>query len=431
MAGRTKLSVTMKPILLEEHKASEPQPLTVRERDALSRSLPDLAIAPVPDKLDEYILKPGSTVGALEITAAADGKDVRASRLSVLISPKIDIPRLLSIACYAQGKIKFQPTDFNFKEELALPDVLARALAFHARRAFSRGLLHGYRTEEESLHTVRGRIMFAEQIRRRFGAPLPVEVRYDDFTDDVLANRLVKAAAARLGNMTLRSTEARRDLRRIVAVLDNVSWEEFPPRAVPPVRFDRLNEHYRGVVTLSQIILRHGAFEASPGAVRAAGFLMDMNEVFQEFVTTALREKLGVSASVLCSDKNLKGPREIHLDDANDVRLKPDLTLWKGGRCTFVGDAKYKRTNVKSVPNADLYQLLAYATALDLPGGLLIYARGEAEPIVHQVRYAGKWLEIFALDMSGDLDDVLNRVGMLAQRVRDLCSRAAPVNTAA
>ena len=36
------------------------------------------------------------------------------------------------------------------------------------------------------------------------------------------------------------------------------------------------------------------------------------------------------------------------------------------------------------VPNADLYQLLAYATALDLPGGMLIYAEGEAEPVVHE-----------------------------------------------
>ena len=33
-----------------------------------------------------------------------------------------------------------------------------------------------------------------------------------------------------------------------------------------------------------------------------------------------------------------------------------------------------------NVPNADLYQLLAYATALDLPGGLLIYAKGERPP---------------------------------------------------
>ena len=422
------MPVAMRLIHLKEHTESEPQQLSIRERDALNRFL---TISPVRHKEDEYTLNPGSTVGALEIGGTMDGQGTDEPRLSVLIHPKIGIPQLLSIACYAQGEIKFQPKDFNFKEEPALPDVLARALASHARRAFSRGLLHGYRTEEESLHTVRGRIMFAEQIRRRFGVPLPVEVRYDDFTDDVLANRLVKAAAAQLGNMALRSTEVRQDLRRITAVLDNVSWEEFPASAVPPVRFDRLNEHYRSVVTLSRIILRHGAFEAQPGAVRAAGFLMDMNVVFQEFVTTALREELGVSEGVLYSDKGLKGPRKIHLDDAKNVRLKPDLTLWKDGRCTFVGDAKYKRTNVESVPNADLYQLLAYTTTLDLPGGLLIYAHGETKPIIHQVRYSGKLLEIFTLDISGDLDDVLNRVERLAQRVRDLCSRAAPVNAAA
>ena len=428
MLNRTKLPVAMRLIHLKEHTESEPQQLSIRERDAL-RFLPNLTISSVRHKEDEYTLTPGSTVGALEIGGTVDGQGTDEPHLSVLIHPKIEIPQLLSIACYAQGKIKFQPKDFNFKEEPTLPDVLARALTSHARRAFSRGLLHGYRTEEESLHTVRGRIMFAEQIRRRFGVPLPVEVRYDDFTDDMLANRLVKAAAAQLGNMALRSTEVRQDLRRITAVLDNVSWEEFPASAVPPVRFDRLNEHYRSVVTLSRIILRHGAFEARPGAVRAAGFLMDMNVVFQEFVTTALREELDVSEGVLYSDKDLKG--RIHLDDTKNVGLEPDLTLWKDGRCTFVGDAKYKRTNVESVPNADLYQLLAYTTALDLPGGLLIYAHGESKPIIHQVRYSGKLLEIFTLDMSGDLDDVLNHVARLARRVRGLCSRAAPVNAAA
>ena len=32
----------------------------------------------------------------------------------------------------------------------------------------------------------------------------------------------------------------------------------------------------------------------------------------------------------------------------------------------------------RRVPNADVYQLLAYV-ALDLPGGMLVYAEGEAE----------------------------------------------------
>ena len=150
---------------------------------------------------------------------------------------------------------------------------------------------------------MRGRIRFADQIRQRFGIPLPIEVRYDEFTDDITENQLVKAAVARLGGMRLRSRQARRNLGWIAATLENVSPVEFAPNDVPEVTFDRLNEHYRGVVGLSRLILRHSAFESKRGGVRATGFLMDMNVLFQEFVTVALREALGVSEHVLSSWK--------------------------------------------------------------------------------------------------------------------------------
>ena len=261
----------MRQIDLQEYEPSRPLRLSTTERDVL-RTIPSLAVerADIEDMRATYVLKPGSTVGAVEL-----------GDLSVLIRPKIPIPQLLSLACYAIGVFKTQETRlFDFKEEEALPDTLALALVSTARRAFARGLLHGYRTEEEALYTVRGRVMFAEQIRRRFGIPLPVEVRYDEFTDDIRENRLVKAAAARLGGMRLRSWEARVGLGWIAAMLDNVSPVEFPPNDVPEVPFDRLNEHYRGVVGLSRLILRHSAFESGRGRVRAAGFLMDMNKLF-------------------------------------------------------------------------------------------------------------------------------------------------------
>ena len=101
---------------------------------------------------------------------------------------------------------------FDFVEARTLVEALAQALAAAARRAFAGGLVHGYRTEEEAAHTVRGRIRMDEQIRRRFGVPLPIEVRYDEFTDDVTANRLVKAAAVRFGRMRLRSRRSREGL---------------------------------------------------------------------------------------------------------------------------------------------------------------------------------------------------------------------------
>ena len=406
----------MRQIDLTEYQQSEAIPLSITERDDLQAVLPSLTIVPAAGEDAAYHLTPSSTVGAVEI-----------GDLSVLIRPKIGIPQLLSLACYAMGVFKTQEKRlFDFEEEAeTLPDTLALALAAAARRAFSRGLLHGYRTEEEALHTVRGRIRFADQIRQRYGIPLPIEVRYDEFTDDITENQLVKAAAIRLGGMRLRSQQARRNMGWIAAMLENVSSVESFPKDVPDVRFDRINEHYRDVVGLSRLILRHSAFESERGTARAAGFLMDMNTLFQEFVTVALREALEVSEQVFLEKKIDT------LDDDGKIHLRPDLTWWHGRECQFVGDAKYKGIENESVPNADLYQLLAYVTALDLPGGLLIYAQGEAETVTYNVRNSGKRLEVAALDLRGSLDSVLRRVDGLANRIRALRSEAQRLRRAA
>ena len=137
----------MRQVNLQEYQQSEPLALSHAELGVLLRESKTLglSVAPAAADGDKYILKPDSKVGAV-------GFD----NFSVLIQPKIGVPQLLSLACYAIGKVRFRREEFEFPEETALPDVLAIALASHARKAFARGLLHGYRVEEEALHTVRG-----------------------------------------------------------------------------------------------------------------------------------------------------------------------------------------------------------------------------------------------------------------------------------
>ena len=371
----------MRQLDLQEYKQSAPYALSVADRDSLKEFLPSLKIEPALGEDGTYQITPSSVVGAVEI-----------GNLSVLIRPKIGIPKLLALACYALGVFRSdEKRQFDF--------------------------------EEDALLTVRGRIRFEDQLRRRYGMPIPVEVRYDEFTDDVMENRLVKAAVARLGEMRIRSSRARRGLAWTAAMLENVTHVSFDPTDVTEVTIDRLNEHYRGVVGLSRLILQNCAFEANRGSVRAIGFVMNMNVLFQEFLTVALREELRLSERVFCSDHQLKGQRLIYLDEKRSVKLEPDLTWWDGRECVFVGDAKYKVADGES-RNADLYQLLAYATALNLPGGMLIYAEGEAEPVTHEVRHIRKQLEIAALDLSGSLDEVLSRVKDVAGRVRAMCQAA-------
>ena len=396
---------------LREYQGTE-HALTMAQRDALlgdAKAL-KLSVEPIAGTSSRYLVTPGSTVGAVEV-----------GDMSVRIQPKIGIPHLLSLACYAMRL--FRPRHdkpFNFRKDEALPDVLAHALAAAARRAFAHGLLHGYRAAEDTLQTVRGRIRIDDQIRQRPGFMLPIDVRCDEFTDDIVENRLVKAAAARLARMRLRSQDVRASLSWIVGMLEQVSLVEFAANDLPETRFTRLNEHYRDVLALARLILRHSAFASARGAVRASGFVVSMNDLFQEFLTVALQEALDVSSNTLRSD------HKITLDQDGSVGLKPDLSWWDDGACTFVGDAKYKNLIGASVPGADLYQLLAYVTALDLPGGLLVYAQGEADTASYVVKHSDIRLDVVALDLSGTLDQVLERVRDVAKRVQALREDARP-----
>ena len=399
---------------LQEYEESAPIALDVTQRDALKSAIPSLGIAPAPGDEGRYHLTPGAVVGAFQI-----------DDLSVSIRPKVGIRKLIFLACYCMDKFNLREGErHRFEDTETLPDAMSLSLSVAARKAFERGLLHGYRTEEESLHTVRGRIRVNDQLRRRFGIPFPIEVRYDEFTEDIVANQLVKAAAWQLGRMRLRSQKARDGLREVAARLGNVSLVEFSPHDVPEVAFNRLNERYREVVMLSRLVLCRRLFESGRGTVPAPGFHMDMNVVFQRFITQALREALGVSDRTLRSDnRGLPSICFAKADGRRDpIKLKPDLSWWDGSRYTFVGDAKYKHIK-GNVPNADLYQLLAYTTALDLPRGLLIYAKGERQPDSYQVLNAGKCLEIAEIDLTGDVDELLRRVDELAKRIR--CIRNA------
>jgi 5-methylcytosine-specific restriction enzyme subunit McrC len=76
--------------------------------------------------------------------------------------------------------------------------------------------------------------------------------------------------------------------------------------------------------------------------------------------------------------------------------------------------AKYKYIGVTGIDNPDLYQLLAYTIALDLPAGLLVYATGEAERVVHHVHHTNKELHVTTVDLAGAPDQILHDIARIA-----------------
>ena len=156
-----------------------------------------IEVTPSPDQEGAYRLKPSSYVGAVNI-----------GELAVVVRPKIPIDRVMFLIAYAMNPKDWRGDSIKLAREDDVLEAIALAFARRTRQAVQRGLLHGYRREEDALNTVRGRIRFDEQIGRRFGVPLPIEVAFDEFTEDIEENRLLKTAIHRLGHTFIRSDVA-------------------------------------------------------------------------------------------------------------------------------------------------------------------------------------------------------------------------------
>ena len=350
-----------------------------------------------------WILKPSSYVGSIHVGS-----------LSVVIRPKIPVDRVMFLVAYALDPKHWRQYTQTLRPADDLVESIVPAFVLHTRQAVLRGLLQGYRREEDAQHTVRGRIRFDEQLNRRYGISMPLEVTYDEFTEDIEENRLLKAALHRLSRLPVRSGETRKQVNSLRTLFSTVELATYP-LGPPGILYTRLNEHYRPAVELARLIIDRSSLELYHGEVAGASFLLDMNRVFEQFLFVALREDLRLS-----HDEWRKGSET--LDEAGAIRLEPDLTWRSGGKIRFVGDAKYKRVDVSGFRHPDIYQMLAYCTATGLPAGLLVYAAGEAEPGAHRIKKVGKTIEVLTLDLEGTPEMILASVSHIADLVREQCS---------
>jgi 5-methylcytosine-specific restriction enzyme subunit McrC len=394
----------MRQISLTEYQCSSGVALNSVERKAIQRCAPQISIQPTVSTDGCFDLTPGSYIGA-----------INTGETLIEIRPKIPVDRLLFLISYSVDPRAWKDLYFYFRRAESVVEALVPTFTRMVSRATNRGLLHGYRPEDCFSQTVRGQIRFADQVRDHFGLAPPIEIQYDEFTEDIDENRILRAALHRLRRLPIRSTNTVRALNEVEAAFRSVSLLEYSGHSIPEIRFTRLNSHYCAAVTLAQLILRSSSFDLAFGAVRGSAFLLDMNEVFERFVHRALQESLGLS------DLSFpRGRNALRLDRAKQIHLVPDLSWWESGHCRFVGDLKYKQIDAKGIKHPDLYQLLAYTVAADLPSGLLIYATGEAKPCEHVVVHVGKTLVVTSINLEGSPQSLLREIDRIAALVKNM-----------
>src|SRR5207253_9336450 len=134
----------------------------------------------------------------------------------------------------------------------------------------------------------------------------------------------------------------------------------------------RLTEAYRPLLDLCRLLADGLAPGGRDGATACPAFLLDMERVFEGYVTRGIVESFAGLGRYRVDVQ----PRHVAnrpVAGQPDIHLRPDVVLSRDGRAQVVVDAKWKDLAGSPLMTDDVYQVLAYCTALGVGRGVLVY----------------------------------------------------------
>ncbi|WP_372923063.1 McrC family protein [Roseovarius sp.] len=282
--------------------------------------------------------------------------------LAVALDLKIDMGRI---------------TDLDWQHETLL-EILIRIFCDKLTEAVRRGMPRSYLGHEDDLPDLRGTLDVPRQFTRHAANPGCLACRFDELSQDIALNRVMKAAVKHLFRMSRSATNQQR-LRELAFVYGEITDVPAPALKWEEVVIDRTNRAWQDLYAMAQLFLRNRYQTTSSGSGQGTALLFEMNALFEEYVGRLVTRALAgtefrvtVQGGRLCCLTSLEENRAV-------FQTKPDILIWRAGQVVHVIDTKWKWISARiddpklGVSQGDVYQMMAYAHLYKAPKLTLLY----------------------------------------------------------
>ena len=314
-------------------------------------------------------------------------------------------------------------TELDWQRNTLL-EILIRIFCDKLTDAVRRGMPRRYLGHEDDLSTLRGTLNVPSQFTRHAVNPGILACRFDELSEDIALNRIMKAAVAQLFRMSRNAANQQR-LRELAFVYADITDVPAPALKWGEVVIDRTNRAWRELFDMAQLFLRNRYQTTSSGSGQGMALLFEMNDLFEQYVGRLVSRALaGTEFRVTLQGGRLFCLTALH-DERAVFQTKPDILIWQVGQVTHVIDTKWKRISARiddpkqGVSQGDVYQMMAYAHLYKAPRLTLLYPHheglGDEEGVQAQFRITGQ--ETVLKTASVDVADGDEKA--LVKRLRD------------
>lgn len=278
-------------------------------------------------------------------------------------------------------------TDLNLKNNSVL-DLYFELFVSEVEYLLHRGLVKKYRKAEGNLTTLKGQLLFTQQISKNVIHKERFFTRYTTYDPEHLLHIILYQTILVLKKINTNAAIS----GRISALLLN--FPEMPNGKISEAVFDKiiLNRKTRGykkAVDISRMILLHYHPDLSKGKNDVLALMFDMNLLWEQFVLVSLKMKKGLKVKGQNSKFFWKP------NGGNRRTIRPDITIISNKK-NYVLDTKWKLVD-KRPSIEDIRQMYAYHHYFNAKKVALLYP-GESPYI------SGKFVDIKRQKETADLE---------------------------
>jgi 5-methylcytosine-specific restriction enzyme subunit McrC len=334
----------------------------------------------------------------------------------LLIRPKIPVQNLFHLLD-PTGPLPVTEDRTTTETGTETLDFLAGRLARLLAERAAAGLHRAYVEKADSGPFLQGRLDLSAHLREPGARKDQLHCRFEDFTADVLCNQVPRAAAELVLRSPLLGDAVRVALRQSLTPFAEVRSVALGPDTFQAAATDRLTEAYRPLLDVCRLLAEALDPGEAAGATPCPAFLLDMDRVFEQYVTCgvvrafASRRDYAVSVQLPHrANRPVPGQPDIH--------IRPDITVDRAGRPVVVIDAKWKRRAGCPVVTEDVYQVIAYATALGASRAVLVYPGRRDRRWRYPLANSPVGLDIYTLRVIGRREECQRSLSRLGTAVK-------------
>lgn len=293
------------------------------------------------------------------------------------IKPKVTGISFINMVKYALNLPELKIPEIRLKEINNYYHILVLFLLEELEILFQKGLNSGYVQHDDNINTVRGKVLFKEHINSNSFRQDRIYCSFSELSIDTLENKIIKYTIYSLCHCHFNDRDIESKLLSCYKKLDGITLNSISHDIFQSIQYTPHNNHYRNIITLCELILKDSSVDDELiGEKTVKSFLIDMNKLFEKFVTNLLRERL--------VDYNIESQMTSYADTAEKAfKLIPDIIIKNTtGRLLLVLDTKYKKLD-KSPESGDRDQVTAYSLFMKVRDiGLLYSGRKSDEDLV-------------------------------------------------